>query len=125
MNTGLLIVDADAESSQTIREYFRQNGFDVETATNGLECLAKLRHIEPQILIVNLEILWGGGDGVLARMREDADVPQVAQVLATGFDPPAVLADRSGVPRSSCFQKPFCLNELRERIRATASRDSY
>jgi hypothetical protein len=43
----------------------------VETASDGLDCLKKLRRATPAALVLDLKLHWGGGDGVLAWLRED------------------------------------------------------
>jgi hypothetical protein len=55
-------------------------GYMVETAIGGVECLAKLRQRKSVVLVLEQNILWGGADGVLARMRDD-DIPSVPVVL--------------------------------------------
>ncbi len=125
MNPGLLFTSVDAELSSIFRSFFGQLGFDVETATDGLECLDKLRRFQPAVLIVDLEMLWGGGDGVLARMHEDRDLPRVPIVLITGDDPLPVLAERSRVPPSFCFRKPFRLSAILDRLGAVASTSQF
>ena len=125
MYASLLIADADSKLSQLYVQFFSEFGFEVETASDGLECLDKLRQFKPHVLILDLDMPWGGGDGVLARMREDADLPRVPVVLVTGDSPPLDLAERSRVPAVCCFQKPFRLGALLDRLRSTASRNRF
>jgi len=88
----------------------------VETAASGLECLAKLREVEPDVLIVDLDMPWGGGDGVIALTKERRDLATVPAVLVVGAAPRSVLADRVGVPRSNCYQKPVRLERLLDAV---------
>lgn len=45
--------------------------FVVEVASNGLECIARLRQLAPELLVLDLDLPWGGGDGVLAYLAEE------------------------------------------------------
>jgi len=66
--------------------FLSRDGFQVATATNGLDCVAKLRSFVPDLLVLDPELPWGQGDGVLAVMHEDADVPVVpVMVLSSNY----------------------------------------
>ena len=84
--TRVLIADAD---DQLLRLYSRslgKRGFHVETARDGLDCVAKLRAFRPDVLVLDPSLPWGAGEGVLAMMYEDVDVPFVpVMALATGY----------------------------------------
>jgi DNA-binding response OmpR family regulator len=56
-------------------------GFEVATAASGLDCVALLRSFRPDVLVLEPDLPWGQGEGVLARMREDAEVPSVPFLL--------------------------------------------
>ena len=107
MRTGLLIAEADAELRRIYDRLSLMLGFHVETAADGLECWTKLRACSPEALVVDVEIPWGGGDGVLARLREDCDGGATPAIFVTGEEQPEVLARRFGIAAASCFQKPF------------------
>ena len=42
-----------------------REGFELETAVSGLECVARLREAVPDVLVLEPHMPWGGGDGVL------------------------------------------------------------
>jgi DNA-binding response OmpR family regulator len=113
----VLIADPDESLQASYREALAREGFEVATATDGLDCMAKLRSFAPDVLVLEPAQLWGGGDGVLARMGEEADVPP-AKVL--------VLSDRRDLDRLGReaslaigeYQiKPVLPDRLVERIR--------
>jgi len=120
MTNRLLIADADAEMSDLYRRFFSHHGYEVESAAGGLECLAKL-HSRPNIyVILDLEIPWGGGDGVLACLREE--FPERSHPIVVLTSRPFLQAGPEQVqpPVVRCFQKPCHLNELLDCIRSTA-----
>jgi len=65
-----------------------------------------------RVLVIDAEILWGGGDGVLARLRDAPFRSMVPVVFIMGPERPDVLSRRFGVPARFCFQKPLQLGVL-------------
>ncbi len=123
MSTDLLIAEEDAELRELYDRLPFVTGCQVQTAVDGLDCWNKLRARSPDVLLINLEIPWGGGDGVLARLREDGI--ELPAVFVTGDESPEVLSRRTGVPVGMCFQKPFRLSALLNLVgRAVAGRRS-
>lgn len=64
-----------AESNPALRtigqECFSRNGFEVATASNGLDCLDKLQHASFAALVLEQELVGGGGDSVLSHVHTD------------------------------------------------------
>ena len=81
----VLIADPDAALLASYRAYLSRHGFQVATAKDGLECVARLRAFRPDIVVLSPHLLWGAGEGVLAMMYEERDVPLVP-VLALDDD---------------------------------------
>lgn len=82
MKPRLLATDRDSAFLEIYQHYFPNFGFEVATASDGLECLELLRDFVPDILILGLELLWGGADGVLAIVREEPEMRTIPVVLA-------------------------------------------
>jgi two-component system response regulator MprA len=127
MRQRLLIADGDRELSDVYRRFFSYQGYEVETADGGVECLAMLRTRPDSYVILDLEIPWGGGDGVLACLREEFDSESHPIVVVTSrplFDKRLRPAgpERSHCPVVGYFEKPFRLSALLDCLRsATAS----
>jgi adenylate cyclase len=121
MKPTLLIANADTFLVDVYRDFFVDLGYEVETAAGGLECLSKLRECLPDVLILDRDIPWGGGDGVLARMRQEAGLPQVPVILVISPAPPAAVADCVVPPVVACLAKPFRLQALAEKVRCAQS----
>jgi DNA-binding NtrC family response regulator len=117
----LLIAEGDAELCDLYRRFLGAHGYEVETASNGLDCLGKLRRVRPAALVLDLELRWGGGDGVLAWLREESAMSGVAVVLTAtaGSLPNLAAAVRPPVVRF--LPKPFALTALLETVRAAVA----
>ncbi|MBS0206491.1 MAG: hypothetical protein JSS49_26685 [Planctomycetes bacterium] len=61
----------------------RQNDVEVVTADHGIECLHVLSHFRPDTVVVEPELLWGGGDGVLAIIGENPQLDDVRTLVLT------------------------------------------
>src|SRR5215472_2155778 len=81
MKPTLLIADTDAELCDFYQKFLTERGYQVETASDGLDCLAKLRRVTPAAVVLDLELRWGGGDGVLAWLRKERAASGVAVIL--------------------------------------------
>jgi DNA-binding response OmpR family regulator len=82
----VLIADADQELLRLYSWSLGKRGFQVETACDGLDCVAKLRAFRPHVLVLDPNLPWGAGEGVLAMMYEDLNVPFVPVLaLATCY----------------------------------------
>jgi DNA-binding NtrC family response regulator len=112
----LLIADGDTLVLDRCRGYFTRHGYQVEVAADGLQCLDSLYRMPPNILVLDQELLWGGGDGVLAYLREDqwrwpktvvVTTSQCADGAPLAIDPPV----------KAVLEKPFSLARLGEAIR--------
>lgn len=75
-----------------------------DTVDHGVECLEVLREFTPDIVVIEPELLWGGGDGVLAVLGEMPGMWIVPIVVLT--------ADSS--PKLDCLRL-FATTELLKR----------
>jgi DNA-binding response OmpR family regulator len=114
----VLIADPDICLLDSYREYLEQHGFDVAVATTGLECVERLRRSAPDVLVLDPSIPWGYGDGVLAMMRQEPDIPVVPVIVLTyGYD--RGLLYRLAPYRIDDYQtKPLSAKRLIQRIEA-------
>ena len=116
MDAILLIADNDVRRRGELHRFFVSSGFLVAAASNGLECLAELVALEPEVLVIALEIPWGGGDGVIARLKDGLPIGRKPLVLVIGETPVETLSARTGVAPCNCFSKPLRKEDLLDRI---------
>jgi DNA-binding response OmpR family regulator len=110
----ILVADADVPLLEIQQSYLWRHGHDVKIASNGLRCVAILREFHPDVMVLNHELPWGGGDGVLKLMNEDPATRNVPVILIT--DSPD---ERNGANARNVVarhQKPYRLSALREEI---------
>lgn len=115
-----LFTDADRKSRDVYDWLLTSYGFQVETAGDGLECLDKLRQFVPDLLIFDLDMPWGGGDGLLGVIRKDRRLLPIRVVLTSAIAPMHVLEGQASPPVVQTLTKPFQLSALFERAALAA-----
>lgn len=110
----VLLADGDRDLREIFAEMLSAHGVQVETAGDGLECVTRLRHRAPDVLILDWELLWGGSDGVLAWLRGEETRYGIPVILTStaGLTPPVEL------PVVEFLPKPFAFASLLRSVRA-------
>jgi DNA-binding NtrC family response regulator len=117
MKPMLLIADNDPELREIYQRFLFRHGYVVETAADGLECVEKLRWLMPEVLVLGLELQCGGGDGVLAWLREQPGLARASVVLTATAACPADAFGLVRPPVVTFLPKPFKLTALLESVR--------
>jgi DNA-binding NtrC family response regulator len=78
---------------------------EVRTASTGLECLEQLRRWRPDVLVLDAELLWGAGAGVLSVRGEEPTLP-VVPVLLLAADPAAATEEAVPIRDYALLIKP-------------------
>ncbi|MCL4205210.1 MAG: response regulator [Pirellulaceae bacterium] len=108
----VLVAESDVEWREICQRRLVASGFTVITAIDGLTCLMKLKTHWPDVLVMDLDMLWGGADGVLSWVREQPARRSEPVLVVTGRSVPEAMSARTGVASSHCLQKPFHLEHL-------------
>ena len=66
--------------------------------------------------MVDVNLLWGGSDGVLACLLEDSDHEIDTEVFVMGDESPDDLSRRTGIVADRCFQKPLEIGAVLDSI---------
>ena len=118
--TTVLIADDDQKLLKMVRRTLAYEGFQVITATNGLEALARMESGAPDLLVLDWMMPELDGLELLTRLREtDNDIPVL---MLTARD---AVEDRvTGLNRGAddYLVKPFAPSELLARIQALLRR---
>lgn len=114
----ILMADPDPSLSLVYREPLLREGLELATAVSGLECVARLRECAPDVLVLEPQLPWGGGDGVLAMMGEVPQLVTVPVMVLTSCRDPHVLNRVARFPISNYHLKPLTPDRLAERLRS-------
>lgn len=113
----VLMADPDETLHPVYRERLGQDGFDVVPALTGLECVARLRERVPDVLVLEPQLPWGGGEGVLAMMGEDPQFATVPVMVLTSCRDSHLLNRVTRFPIGDYQLKPLAPDRLAGRLR--------
>jgi len=105
-----------------------QSGFSVHYANSGINCVAKLRCIAPNVLLLDPNLLWGGGDGVLASMITNPALVSIPVLLLLTFETDMDLANSLRTSVSDVLSLPTTRDVIADRcleLAETNNRPSY
>ncbi len=87
------------------------------TAPNALKCVRRMRQLIPDLLVLEPELPWGGGDGVLSIMRDEPCLADIPVMIVTACRDPRILKSVAPFPISDYQVKPLPPAVLVTRIR--------
>ena len=108
----VLIADRDGAALEILQTFLWERGYDVEIAGNGLECMAMLREFEPDVLVLDRDLLWGGCDGVMSQMHEDPVAAETPVILMVNENLIEQFDTKLEAPLVGLLWKPIRLSEL-------------
>ena len=80
----MLIVDDNRDMREIYQTYFRAKGFDVHTASDGLEGFDTAVHRVPGIVVADLSMPHVDGWELIRRLKNDARTMHIPIIACTG-----------------------------------------
>ena len=74
-NTKILVIDDDPEITVPVKNYFENEGYEVRTASNGIEGITMFRKCEPDLVILDITMPKKDGYQVCREIREMSQKP--------------------------------------------------
>ena len=110
----VLVVDDQEESRRALERYLKSFGYQTETASDGIEALAKLKL---DVDLVLLDAMMPNFDGfeVARRIRQDPALLDLPIIMVTGLDSQEDRLRAVEVGVNDFISKPFEVAELRLR----------
>src|SRR4051812_3787930 len=106
----VLIVDDEDSVRESLEELLRDDGYDVDTAKNGAEALAKLGQHLPCVVILDLIMPVVDGNEVYLRMKADPRWEPIPVIVST--------SDPARAPAGSLvLKKPFDVRRLLDLVK--------
>lgn len=110
----ILIVDDEANIRSALLRWFQICGFDVFSASDGVEAVALCQSNRFDVITMDLEMPRMGGIQALTEIRKKH--PDVPVLIVTGFSRDTQQALKAGA--SKVLTKPLRLRDLEEEVRS-------
>ena len=120
----LLVAHSDHYLLEHLVLGLEQSGFSVHNANSGINCVAKLRAIKPEVLLLDPHLLWGGGDGVLASMVSNPALVSIPVLLLVTFETDMNLANSLRTTVSDVLSLPSSKEAIADRCLELAETNS-
>ncbi|MGW5156382.1 response regulator transcription factor [Nonomuraea wenchangensis] len=118
----VLVVDDDEVIRQLIAVNLNLEGFEVETATDGQDCLDRVRDIKPDVITLDVMMPRLDGWSTAEKLRAEADTSHIRVVLVTARAQDDDRRRGLGIGVDAYLTKPFDPAELIEVVRELAAR---
>ncbi len=119
MRDKILIVDDEMDIVSMLKDYFLYNGYDVITATNGLEAIKKAQN-QPDIILLDINMPDINGIEVCSQIRDFVTCP-IVFLTARIEDNDKIKG--FGIGADDYIVKPFSIDELGARVSAHLRRE--
>ncbi|HZG86309.1 response regulator transcription factor [Paenibacillus sp.] len=115
----LLLVDDEAKVLESMTPYFRQEGYEVVTASTGTEALRKARESKPAVVVLDWMLPEMSGIDVCRELRRTSGAG-IIMVTARSDETDKIVGLEVGA--DDYVTKPVSLRELAARIRSLIRR---
>ncbi len=119
MRNKILIVDDEMDIVSMLKDYFLYNGYDVITATNGLDAIKKAQN-QPDIILLDINMPDIDGIEVCSQIRDFVTCP-IVFLTARIEDSDKIKG--FGIGADDYIVKPFSIDELGARVSAHLRRE--
>ncbi|MEO5873585.1 MAG: response regulator [Streptosporangiaceae bacterium] len=118
----MLVVDDDEVIRQLIAVNLQLEGFEVETAVDGQDCLDRVGAVGP--VVITLDVMMPRLDGWMTavRLRQDPETAHIRVVMITARAQERDLARGEEIGVDAYVTKPFDPAELIRTVRNLAAR---
>jgi DNA-binding response OmpR family regulator len=118
----VLVADDDRDIRDLVAFKLSQAGYDVETAEDGAQALARVRSAPPALVVLDVMMPGLSGMDVARQLRADAQTASLPIIMLTAKAQEADVESGFAVGVDDYVIKPFSPRELLSRVRALLAR---
>lgn len=120
MSANVLIVEDDKPLQKYLKELLLDNGYSVTLASDGVEAIAAVEKVEPDLVVLDLGLPKMSGESVCRELRER--FPQIRVIILTAKDTVADVVQGLQLGADDYMTKPFVADVFLARIEARLRR---
>jgi DNA-binding response OmpR family regulator len=117
----VLVADDDADILRFVEINLRLEGFEVVTARDGPEALAKVIAVRPDLVLLDVQMPGIDGYTICARIRADASLAAVPVIIVTANYASAAVEAARQAGANDFLIKPFHPAALLDKAKAMLS----
>lgn len=116
MASTVLVVEDDNGLQKYLKELFLDNGYSVQTASDGVQALNLIQKLPPDLVILDLGLPNMSGEAVCVEIRKK--YPDLRVIILTARDGAADIIHGLDLGADDYMTKPFKADELLARVKA-------
>lgn len=114
----VLVVDDEPNIVLSIEFLMEQAGFEVVTAEDGEQALARVNDTQPDLLLLDISLPGISGFDVLERLRGEAATAQLPIIMLTAHGRDVEREKGMALGADDYITKPFSTQALVEKVKA-------
>lgn len=115
MTPSILVVEDDKDFQQYLKDLLVKNGYSAQTTTKGISAINMIEKLEPDLLILDLNLPDMHGESVCTEVRKDH--PNLPIVMLTSKSSTSEKVEGLTMGADDYITKPFVTNEFLARIK--------
>lgn len=116
----VLVVEDDKGLQKYLKELLLDNGYSVQTASDGIQALDMLKKTEPDVVVLDLGLPNMSGEAVCLEVRKK--YPELPVIILTAKDSINDIVQGLNLGADDYITKPFVADEFLARIKARLRR---
>jgi len=113
----ILVVDDHRTNQLKLMAILKQQGYQVETAGDGLQALEMLRSQPFDLMLLDIIMPTMDGYAVLKQLYQDETLPDIPVIVTSAFDTLEEMTTCFELRAVDYITKPFQLSELQTRLK--------
>ena len=112
----ILVVDDEPYLLRSLSFVLKKEGYQVESATDGLEALEKARRLRPRLIILDLQLPKMNGFEVCRQIKDDPELRETYIILLTAKGQDEDRKQGLAAGADEYLTKPFSPKELMKHL---------
>jgi CheY-like chemotaxis protein len=109
----ILVVDDEKDVIYILEDALKKEGYDIESASDGVEALEKVSRFMPDLIILDIMMPKLDGHSVNLKLKESTATAKIPVIFITAYGQLKELLDtREEFPVAGYIEKPFPVSTI-------------
>ena len=113
----ILIVDDEAPLTALLVHTFENEGYEVATARDGIDCMNKVASFRPDVIVMDIMMPKLDGVDTTRLIRRNRSYADTAVIALSAKTDPATRQRMAEAGANAFMRKPFAIAKLVDRVR--------